>query len=162
MITRPAFLLAFVALVGCRPESQQRPAARTPATSATPAGIVIHPRHIQAGARLSPDSSPPAPPDTQAIRMGLALFNSYNCDGCHSDGAAGAVGPSLADGRWRYGGSPAEISQSILEGRPLGMPSYRAIAGQGTRYLVAYLLSLQDTTSIATQNLTTWRAAGAK
>src|SRR5437870_6742060 len=29
------------------------------------------------------------------------LFRSFNCDGCHGGGAVGAVGPSLADGRWR-------------------------------------------------------------
>ena len=78
------------------------------------------------------------------------------------DGAAGSVGPTLADGRWRYGGTPREIYQSIYEGRPLGMPSYRAVANEPIWYLVSYVRSLEDSTDHATQNSTTWGGAGAR
>src|SRR3989449_8312097 len=42
------------------------------------------------------------------------LFRS-NCDGCHGGGAVGWVGPSLVDGRWRYGGADGAVFHSILD-----------------------------------------------
>jgi cytochrome c len=71
---------------------------------------------------------------------GSALFASMNCDGCHGGGAVGWVGPSLVDGRWRYGGSDAEIFTSIYYGRPKGMPAYGGVIGtDGVWMLVAYI-----------------------
>ena len=57
------------------------------------------------------------------------LFGSMNCDGCHGGGAIGWVGPSLVDGRWRYGGTDEEIFTSIFYGRPKGMPAYGGVIG---------------------------------
>ena len=63
-----------------------------------------------------------------------------NCDGCHGGGAVGWVGPSLVDGRWRYGGSDEEIFTSIFYGRPKGMPAYGGVIGtDGVWMLVAYI-----------------------
>lgn len=63
-----------------------------------------------------------------------------NCDGCHGGGAIGWVGPSLADGRWRYGGSDEEIFSSIFYGRPKGMPAYGGVIGpDGVWMLVSYI-----------------------
>jgi cytochrome c len=71
---------------------------------------------------------------------GAALFSSMNCDGCHGGGAIGWVGPSLVDGRWRYGGSDEEIFTSIYYGRPKGMPAYGGVIGtDGVWMLVAYI-----------------------
>jgi len=68
------------------------------------------------------------------------LFASMNCDGCHGGGAVGWVGPSLVDGRWRYGGSDEEIFSSIFYGRPKGMPAYGGVIGpEGVWNLVAYI-----------------------
>ena len=65
-----------------------------------------------------------------------------NCDGCHGGGAIGWVGPSLVDGRWRYGGSDEEIFTSIFYGRPKGMPAYGGVIGtDGVWMLVAYIKS---------------------
>ena len=65
-----------------------------------------------------------------------------NCDGCHGGGAVGWVGPSLVDGRWRYGGADEEIFTSIFYGRPKGMPAYGGVIGpDGVWMLVAYLKS---------------------
>jgi cytochrome c oxidase cbb3-type subunit III len=57
------------------------------------------------------------------VSQGKRLFRWYNCSGCHSNGGGG-MGPPLMDAKWRYGASGAEIVQSILEGRPNGMPSF--------------------------------------
>jgi cytochrome c len=79
----------------------------------------------------------PAKPDPGA---GAALFGSMNCDGCHGGGAVGWVGPSLVDGRWRYGGSDEQIFTSIFYGRPKGMPAYGGVIGSdGVWMLVAYI-----------------------
>jgi len=65
-----------------------------------------------------------------------------NCDGCHGGGALGWVGPSLVDGRWRYGGADEEIFHSIFYGRPKGMPAYGGLLGsEGVWMIVTYLKS---------------------
>jgi cytochrome c len=71
---------------------------------------------------------------------GATLFGSMNCDGCHGGGAIGWVGPSLVDGRWRYGGTDEDIFNSIYYGRPKGMPAYGGVIGtDGVWMLVAYI-----------------------
>src|SRR4051812_15445215 len=71
---------------------------------------------------------------------GASLFGAMNCDGCHGGGAVGWVGPSLVDGRWRYGGADDEIFTSIFYGRPKGMPAYGGVIGtDGVWNLVAYI-----------------------
>ena len=81
--------------------------------------------------------------DLQSAQTGERLFSSMNCDGCHGGGALGSVGPSLVDGRWRYGGADEEIFQSIYYGRPKGMPAFGGVLGaEGIWMLVTYLQSL--------------------
>lgn len=60
----------------------------------------------------------------QAIAEGKALFGSMNCVYCHAPGGAGLMGPALNGRGWRYGGTPAEIYNSIHDGRPKGMPAW--------------------------------------
>ena len=74
------------------------------------------------------------------ITVGANLFGAMNCDGCHGGGAPGWVGPSLIDGRWRYGGAEEEVFSSIYFGRPKGMPAYGGVIGSdGVWMLVTYL-----------------------
>ena len=81
--------------------------------------------------------------NSKAADEGATLFTSMNCDGCHGGGAVGAVGPSLTDGRWRYGGADADIYRSIAEGRPKGMPSFGGALQPAMIWrLVAYIKSL--------------------
>ena len=76
-------------------------------------------------------------------KNGALLFTAMNCDGCHGPDAAGAVGPNLGDGRWRYGGADAEVFMSIYYGRPKGMPAFGgALGAEGVWTLVTYLRSL--------------------
>lgn len=80
----------------------------------------------------------------QAAEEGGKLFSAFNCDGCHAGGAAGAVGPSLADGRWRYGGSDGEIYHSIFYGRARGMPAWGGtLPSEAIWRLVTYLKSIE-------------------
>src|SRR5256884_439054 len=69
--------------------------------------------------------------DRQSAAEGERTFGAMNCDGCHGGGAVGWVGPSLRDGRWRYGGSDGEIFQSIYYGQPHGMPAYGGLFPAG-------------------------------
>lgn len=79
----------------------------------------------------------PANPSPDA---GANLFSAMNCDGCHGGGAIGWVGPSLVDGRWRYGGTDEDVFTSIYYGRPKGMPAYGGVIGpDGVWMLVAYI-----------------------
>ena len=156
-----AWLLVGLLVAAAPASAQTYPSKTITIVSPAPAGgVTPHPRNIQAGAAIKADSGGnPYAEQKDAVTIGESLFNRYNCDGCHGDGAAGSVGPSLADGRWRYGGTPREIYQSVYEGRPLGMPSYRAVAHEPIWYLVSYVRSLQDTADHATSNSTTWGGA---
>jgi cytochrome c oxidase cbb3-type subunit III len=77
-----------------------------------------------------------------ALSEGKALFNSMNCVGCHFHGGGG-IGPPLMDDEWIYGSDPAQIYNTIVEGRPNGMPSFKGKLGnQQVWELVAYVRSL--------------------
>jgi cytochrome c oxidase cbb3-type subunit 3 len=106
-------------------------AFETPAASATPPAMPA-----SAAGKTSAEA-------VEKLRLGRELFAQMNCDGCHGVGAVGWVGPSLVDGRWRYGGDDGAIAQSIREGRPRGMPAYGAVLGaRGIGQIVTYLRSL--------------------
>jgi cytochrome c oxidase cbb3-type subunit III len=111
--------------------------------------------HLAAGQQLPPGAEPhnPKGSDSATIKAGEALFGAMNCDGCHSAGASGFIGPSLADGRWRYGGSDAEVFASIYYGRPKGMPAFGGKLGaDGVWTLVTYLQSLPVPPNVATES----------
>jgi cytochrome c oxidase cbb3-type subunit 3 len=81
--------------------------------------------------------------DANAAKHGETLFNAMNCDGCHGGGGFGFVGPSLIDGRWRFGGDEGEVFRSIRDGHAQGMPAYGALLTDATIWqLVTYLQSL--------------------
>jgi len=91
--------------------------------------------------------------DAESINAGKRLFTSMNCDGCHGDAGSGWVGPSLGDGRWRYGGRDEEIFNSIFYGRPKGMPAYGGVMGsEGVWMLVNYLKSIPKPETVPTQS----------
>lgn len=76
------------------------------------------------------------------IAQGQRYFAWMNCSGCHSHGGGG-IGPPLMDATWRYGGSMQQIVDTILEGRPNGMPSFRnKITQQQAWQLAAYVRSM--------------------
>ena len=91
--------------------------------------------------------------DTTAISEGAQLFTTMNCDGCHGGGATGWVGPSLTDGRWRYGGSDAEVFRSIYYGQRFGMPAYGGVLQPPVIWkIVAYLKSLPPPKDVPTES----------
>lgn len=58
-----------------------------------------------------------------AVKEGDKLFDA-KCSECHMDGTGGA-GPNLTDDTWIYGGSDAEVFETISSGRKGGMPSWK-------------------------------------
>ena len=81
--------------------------------------------------------------DLDARAMGERLFLNY-CAQCHGSDAGGSKGfPSLRDNDWLYGGEPANIRDSIGNGRNGIMPPFGAALGdEGVRNVVAYVRSL--------------------
>jgi len=82
--------------------------------------------------------------DEQARRMGERLFVNY-CATCHGSDARGAPGfPNLRDNDWLYGGDPAVIEQTILDGRNGVMPAWEAALGgaEGVNDMTEYVLSI--------------------
>jgi cytochrome c oxidase cbb3-type subunit III len=81
--------------------------------------------------------------DRTAIRDGRRLYRWMNCDGCHAEGG-GSIGPALWDEQWRYGGRGIDIAESILFGRPDGMPAYAGhLPEEFVWRIVAYVQSME-------------------
>ncbi len=113
-----------------------------PAAPAVPVGDTAGTAKVPAPAF---DENPLAD-DPTAVAEGHKLFLSMNCAGCHGYGAKGGMGPNLTDSYWRYGGTPALIYKSILDGRPQGMPEWGvSLPRRSIWQLVAYIQSLGGT-----------------
>jgi cytochrome c oxidase cbb3-type subunit III len=77
-----------------------------------------------------------------ALAEGKRLFAFYNCTGCHSRGGGG-MGPALMDDEWAYSAAPKEVYESIVAGRPGGMPAFKGkIPEYQVWQLVAYVRSM--------------------
>ena len=104
---------------------------------------------------LSPLSAGPNPPFERRsgmgqdyeenafhVSQGKKLYVWFNCNGCHANGGGGS-GPPLMDDRWSYGGQIENIVQTIREGRPNGMPSFRGrIPDDQIWQIAAYVRSM--------------------
>ena len=67
--------------------------------------------------------------DPKAREIGQRLFITY-CAQCHGSDARGNKGfPNLTDSDWLYGGTPAMIKQTIMQGRQGAMPPMGAALG---------------------------------
>jgi cytochrome c oxidase cbb3-type subunit III len=106
---------------------------------------IRYPDHVAAGGNQPPavDITNPLKPDSINAADGGKIFSSMNCDGCHGGGATGWVGPSLVDGRWRYGGTDGALYLSIFYGRPRGMPAYGGIMSPGAIWKVISYIRAQ-------------------
>jgi cytochrome c oxidase cbb3-type subunit 3 len=142
-----------------RRDTVPQSAVRGPQPAVDSVRFVDHPQHIQLGrATANPSAlrlSSPFGADPQVRTIGSQLYHSYNCVDCHGMDGSGAMGPSLADGRWRFGGTPAEVFESIYQGRPDGMPAWGGrISDADIWRLVAYVRSLEVGKNVATENFT--------
>jgi cytochrome c oxidase cbb3-type subunit 3 len=84
-----------------------------------------------------------------AVSEGMRLYHQYNCSGCHSAGGGG-MGPSLMDKEWIYGGRLAQIHQTLVDGRPNGMPRWGGKVPDDQLWkIAAYVRSLSLPKTIA-------------
>ncbi|HEV2285514.1 MAG TPA: c-type cytochrome [Steroidobacteraceae bacterium] len=145
-----ATVLGCAALGACARQT----AVPVQATSASPPAIAYE-AHLAAGG-IAPGGGTLTNPhagDAAVAKNGALLFTTMNCDGCHGGGGSGWVGPNLGDGRWRYGGSDAEVFTSIFYGRPKGMPAFGGVLGsEGVWTLVTYIRSLPLPSDLPTES----------
>jgi cytochrome c oxidase cbb3-type subunit 3 len=137
-----AIVLGSLALTSCQRERRElRPAPVRLAlydTGATQSDIQ------PGGPKPAPLVANPSYGSAYDISEGQRLYNWYNCVGCHANGG-GAIGPPLIKQVWIYGGEPAQIFDTIVKGRPNGMPTW---GGRIPEYqiwqLVAYVRSMNQ------------------
>jgi len=81
--------------------------------------------------------------DPRAMKMASRIF-ANNCAVCHGADGYGSLGfPNLTDNDWLYGGAPANIKQTLVNGRQAAMPGWSAILGEkGINTVTQYVLSL--------------------
>jgi hypothetical protein len=146
-----------VALVGFTAHDVQRNTRNpSPFSSGDSTKFVVHGDHLRPGGIALHDTTAlrnPFEGDTKAIELGSKLFVSYNCVDCHGADGSGAMGPALMDGRWHFGGSAAEVYESIAQGRPDGMPAWGGLLDRNSIWrLVSYVRSLEKGKDVATEN----------
>ena len=85
--------------------------------------------------------------DSSAADAGKALF-ATNCVACHGqDGKGNQLfgAPNLTDNIWLYGGSEAQVMQTLRNGRAGKMPAWNEILGNDKAHIVAaYVYSLSN------------------
>jgi len=154
---------ALIALTGVgvyRVQGTTQPSQQIRVTKAgtQPTYFVEHPDNIQPGLNLQGQLASlknPYSGNSARIAEGAKLFVSYNCMDCHGADGAGAMGPSLQDGRMHFGSTSGDIFQSIYEGRPDGMPSWGGrIPDDQIWRLVAYVETLSKGHTVSTENFT--------
>jgi cytochrome c oxidase cbb3-type subunit 3 len=129
-----------LALAACQRERRDlRPAPATLTIFADAARQSdLHP----GGKQVVAAASTPYEGSAYAISEGQRLFSWYNCSGCHANGGGG-IGPPLIKNEWIYGVEPANLFDTIVKGRPNGMPTW---AGRIPEYqiwqIVAFVRSL--------------------
>jgi cbb3-type cytochrome c oxidase subunit III len=135
-------------LAGCRnaQSATVNEAVATPVlpTAGGPAALPEGPYAGIAVSALEEAATNPYGSDLGAVRRGEQLFLAMNCSGCHGqDAKTGIFAPNLTNNYWRYGGSDADVYNSIYEGRARGMPAWGAVLSTNQIWeLVAYIRSL--------------------
>lgn len=139
-----AWMLCLI-VASCERESRpfQIPAAT--ANAMKPALVPL----FAGGVSTAPAQTSPFQENAWGISEGKRFFDLYNCSGCHAHGG-GSIGPPLMDDAWIYGPQPANIFETIVEGRPNGMPSYRGkISDAQVWQLVAFIQSMNGRAPLA-------------
>ncbi|MBV8843927.1 MAG: cytochrome c [Bryobacterales bacterium] len=133
------FLLA---LTAC--ERERRDLRPSPAKVVVFGDAAIQSQILPGGGAPRASVTNPFQGNAYAISEGQRLFGWYNCTGCHANGG-GAIGPPLIKDHWIYGNEPANLFDTIVKGRPNGMPSWGAkIPEYQIWQLVTYIRSMNN------------------
>jgi mono/diheme cytochrome c family protein len=97
----------------------------------------------------APEAPAATPVRTAALQgdpaQGKKLYTKWGCFACHGSQAGGGMGPSLVDADWLYGGTDADVFQSIHDGRPRGMPAWGdKLSEKEIQHVIAFIRSLQQ------------------
>ena len=144
---RPALVLALAAALACSACEREARRFTSPVSNSNPLDVPRESPNQPAAPRLdgvkeAKTRHSPYDDNAYAVAQGKRLFVWFNCNGCHASGGGG-IGPPLMDNEWRYGGDPASIFDSIMRGRPNGMPSFGGhIPEDQVWQLVAYVRSM--------------------
>jgi cytochrome c oxidase cbb3-type subunit 3 len=138
---RRAAVLVLGTVLAAACEREERPFKDIPAATAN--AHQSAPPPLAAGLRAAePARVSPFQENAWGISEGKRYFDFYNCSGCHAHGGGG-MGPALMDDRWIYGDHPATIFQTIVSGRPNGMPAFGGkLPDDHVWQLVAYVQSM--------------------
>lgn len=123
-------LVACLLAAGCKSKQEQPapPPAQAPAQGAPQATM---------GGAMS---------DQQMQAMGAAIFKKQcaTCHGTEGNGGGSRSGPSLQKAEFKYGRTPEAIRESIVKGRPGGMPAFGANLQEiEVDTLVSYVMGLK-------------------
>ena len=138
-------IVVLIAVASCGPSDADSSAAASAQVS----------DRVFAGGVAPPGASlkNPFEDDAQSVAEGERLFGAMNCAECHGGGGLGFVGPSLVDGRWRYGGGDGSVFRSIQSGRPQGMPAFGGILPENAIWkIVTYLRAQPVPESVPTES----------
>jgi cytochrome c oxidase cbb3-type subunit 3 len=145
-MNRPFILLLVIAAAfGAACERESRPFQKL--QSAATERPVLSP--IRPGGGSPPQSgTSPFQENAWGISEGKRLYSAFNCVGCHSNGGGG-MGPPLMDDEWIYGSRAANIFETIVEGRPNGMPAFGGkIPDAQVWQIVAYVQAMSGNAPI--------------
>jgi cytochrome c oxidase cbb3-type subunit 3 len=142
--TTGGFFVLTLALLGC--EREERRFNAPPAASSAAA---VRTTDLQPGPPVKNVAVPsplpgrgPYEENAYGVSQGKSLYNQFNCSGCHSQGGGG-MGPPLMDDQWIYGSEPHNIFETIVQGRPNGMPAFgNKIVSDQVWQIVAYVRSM--------------------
>jgi cytochrome c oxidase cbb3-type subunit 3 len=116
-----ATICVLITVAGC--DRERRDIRPVPARVAI-LGDTAREGDLQPGGAQPPQTvANPYEGNAYAISEGQRLFSWYNCSGCHANGGGG-IGPPLIKDQWIYGNDPANLFDTIVKGRPNGMPSW--------------------------------------
>jgi cytochrome c oxidase cbb3-type subunit 3 len=135
-------IVCLVALTSCQRETRE---ARPSPTRTVVFGDAARISTLQpGGSKPAAVVRNPYAGNAYAISEGQRLYNWYNCSGCHFNGGGG-IGPPLIKTEWIYGGEPENIFDTIVKGRPNGMPAW---GGRIPEYqiwqIIAYVRSMNQ------------------
>ena len=131
-----------LALTSC--ERERRDARPAPVRTVVYDGAARMSDLEPGGPKTQPTVANPYYGSAYDISEGQRLYQWYNCVGCHANGGGG-MGPPLMKQQWIYGGEPANLFDTIVKGRPNGMPTW---GGRIPEYqiwqIVAYVRSMNQ------------------
>lgn len=143
-----AACLVGLALSGCQKNKTTEPPAQQRPTQGAVIDTALVPGIGHSVVTIDPRAAPYYD-NVKAVFDGKRLYQQYNCSGCHSNGGGG-MAPSLMDDQWIYGGRLEQIHQTLVEGRPNGMPAWGGkIPDEQLWEIAAYVRSLSLPQTIA-------------